>query len=165
MRLYNILYVRTGNTTKNRVRSEEILTRDQNLALGLVGGIITMFICAAAWAAATYQTGRQMVLMPILIGYLVGSSIRISGRGAAPAYAISGAVLAILSCLLGNLWGAVGLIVEEQPASFFEAVLWLNFFNSIEILIGIFQPVDLIFYIAAGYFGYRFSNLPVQRPA
>ena len=127
-----------------------------NLLMGLIGGVIAMLLSAIAWGAITYLTEYQIGWMSIGVGFLVGIAIRFFGKGKTMIFGISGAILALIGCLLGNLLFYSGMIAREEGVSFLN-VFFLLLFNpvaTIEIFTVAFEFMDIFFYALAAYAGF-----------
>lgn len=134
-----------------KVRSE------QNLAMGVVGGLIGMTIGAGLWAAITVATDYQSGLMAIGVGFLVGVGVRILGKGLETSFGIVGGFLALAGCVLGNLLTVAIVLAQEFNVSFFTVLLNLDIPTIVELMTLTFGFIDLLFYGFAVYFGYRYS--------
>ena len=134
----------------------ETLDDQPSLLMGLVGGVIAMLVSAVIWGAVTYFTEYQIGWMSIGVGFLVGVAIRFFGKGKTMIFGISGAILALIGCLLGNLLFYSGMIAREQGASFLT-VFFLLLFNpaaTIEVFMLAFEFMDILFYALAAYAGF-----------
>lgn len=127
-----------------------------NLLMGLIGGVIAMLIGAIVWGAITYFTEYQIGWMAIGVGFLVGVAIKFFGRGKTIAFGISGAVLALIGCILGNLIFYAGIIAREEGASFMEVFLFflMSPAATIEVFTFAFSFMDILFYALAAYAGF-----------
>ena len=132
---------------------------DSNLIMGLVGGVSAMLVSAAIWGGITYFTEYQISWMAIGVGLFVGFAIQKLGKGKSLIFGISGAVLSLLGCLLGNFLFYNGVIAKEWGVSFFNVLLATSF--DLEAIIEIFTLTfdyrDLLFYALAAYIGFRTS--------
>jgi hypothetical protein len=130
---------------------------DSNLMMGLVGGVGAMLVSAVLWGVFTYITGFQISWMSIGVGALVGFAIRKLGKGNSLVFGISGAVLSLLGCLLGNFLFYNGVIAKEWEAPFFNVLLAISFDPAtiVEIFTAAFDVRDLLFYGIAAYIGFR----------
>lgn len=135
----------------------EKLRASQNLPLALTGGILVGIVGAGLWAAITVATGWQIGYMALAIGAGVGISIRYLGQGIDLIFGISGAIIAVGSCLLGNFLGVLGYLAEEEGLSYFDTLLYFDYSFSFQLLAETAQPIDLLFYGIAGYEGYKFA--------
>lgn len=134
----------------------ETLDDQPNLFMGLVGGAIAMLVGAIVWGAITYFTGYQIGWMAIGVGFLVGVALRFFGKGKTITFGISGAILALIGCLLGNLMFYAGAIAQEEGMSFL-GVLFLLLINPaaiLEVFTLAFDFRDLFFYAIAAYVGF-----------
>lgn len=127
-----------------------------NLLMGLIGGVIAMLVGAIVWGAITYFTEYQIGWMAIGVGFLVGVAIKFFGRGKTITFGISGAVLALIGCLLGNLIFYAGIIAREEGASFVEVFLFflMSPAAAIEVFTFAFSFMDILFYALAAYAGF-----------
>jgi hypothetical protein len=131
-----------------------------NILMGLVGGVIAMLLGAIIWGAIAYFTGYQIGWLAIGVGFLVGIGIRYLGKGRLAIFGISGAVLALIGCVLGNLIAYSGLIAREEGMSFLY-VFFLVLTTPealVEIFTGFFDFRDILFYALAAYFGYKTAS-------
>lgn len=133
------------------------LDYDSNLVLGLIGGGIAMLISAVLWGIITYVTELQISLMSIGVGFFVGVAIQKLGKGKTLIYGLSGAVLSLFGCLLGNLFFYSGILAREWEVSFFDVLF--AFATQPDFIVEIFTVAfdfrDLIFYALAIYIGFR----------
>jgi len=130
---------------------------ESNLVLGLVGGVISMLVSASLWGFFTFITNSQIGWMAIGVGFLVGFAIKKLGKGNTLIFGISGAVLSLLGCALGNFFFYNSVLANEWGVSFFDVLI--GFFLQpeavLEIFILAFKIIDLLFYGLAVYFGFR----------
>jgi hypothetical protein len=132
---------------------------DSNLIMGLVGGIGAMLVSAVIWGIFTYLTEFQISWMAIGVGFFVGLAVQKLGKGKSLIFGISGAVLSLLGCLLGNFLFYNGVIAKEWGVPFFSVLLATSFDLAaiIEIFTLAFDFRDLLFYALAAYIGFRTS--------
>lgn len=135
-----------------------------NLALALVAGIAAAIVGAIAWAIVTVTTEYQIGYMAIGVGLLVGFAVRL-GHGRDKIFALTGAVLALIGCLLGNFLSMVGFAAKSENVGFLHALSAINFANVPNVMISNFDVMDLVFYAIAVYEGYRFSVKQPDVPA
>lgn len=128
-----------------------------NLILGAVGGTIAAIIGAAVWAGVTIATGWQIGFMAVGVGILVGFAVRFFGKGETQAFGIVGAVLALVGCVLGNLFTGIAMVAKENDLAFLDTFMSFDYSAAPELLGAMFSPMDLIFYGIAVWEGYKFS--------
>jgi len=144
----------------DQARFQQLLNEiegNQNLQLGILGGVIAALIGAAAWAVVTVVTGYQIGWMAIGVGFLVGYAVRISGKGIHRIYGVVGSVLSLLGCLAGNLSSVCAIISKQEGIPFLYILTRLNPQIIIDLMTATFGAIDLLFYGIAVYEGYRFS--------
>ncbi|MBD8348348.1 hypothetical protein [Dysgonomonas sp. HGC4] len=134
--------------------SLEELRAQQNLPMGLVGGVLASVLCILVWSLITVLTKYQITYMAIGVGFAVGFSIQKLGKGITPIYGVIGAILSLLTCFIGNLISSICLIADEVNFSYSEAFPSLDSDTIIMIVKETFQFMDLVFYGIAIYTGY-----------
>ena len=130
---------------------------NQSLHLGIIGGFIAAGVGAAIWAAITVMTDFQIGWMAVGIGFMVGFAVRMTGKGISKSFGYVGAILALVSCLAGNLFSICAIISKQEAIPFFYLITRLNPQIVVELMKSTFSPIDLLFYGIAVYEGYRFS--------
>lgn len=131
---------------------------EQNLGLGLVGGLGGMLIGAVIWALITYLTDYQLGIAAIGVGYLAGMGVQRLGKGLSQPFGMVGAITAGIGVILGNYLTILLLAMRELGLSVAEVIqVGTDFPLVLEIMIDFFSPIDLLFYGLAVYYGYRTS--------
>lgn len=138
-------------------RSMQKFKSEQNLSLGILASFGIGLIGAFIWASITVATEFQIGYMAIAIGAAVGYSLRIVGKGIDPIFGISGAVIAVLSCLLGNFFSLIGFVANSEGLGYLDTLLLIDYSIIPTAMAENFSPIDLFFYGIAGYEGYKFS--------
>lgn len=133
------------------------LEAEQNLLLALVAGGIASLAGAAAWAGVTVATGYQIGFMAIGIGLLVGYVVRLSGKGLTTVFGIVGASGSLIGCALGNLLAVTAIVARQEGVPFGAAVAQLDAELVQKLMVAFFEPMDLLFYALALYYGYRLA--------
>ncbi len=136
---------------------EQKLKLEQNLPIGLLVSFSAGLIGAFIWAAITVATEFQIGYMAIAIGAAVGYSMRLVGKGMDPIFGLSGALIAVFSCLLGNIFSIIGFVAKSEGLDYLDTLLLIDFSVLPTVMAENFSPIDLLFYGIAGYEGYRFS--------
>jgi hypothetical protein len=138
---------------------QERIQEEQNLSLGIVGGLAAALLGAILWGAITFFTNYQIAWMAIAVAFMVGWSVRQFGKGVDKIFGIAGAGLALLSCLLGNFFMLVAVIAQQTAASPLDVLFYmiLNPSINLELFVAAFSPIDLLFYGFAIYYGYQYS--------
>lgn len=135
----------------------ERLRAEQNLVIAIVAGLAAAVFGAGVWAAVTVITEYQIGWMAIGIGFLVGISMRMVGKGLDQIYGITGAILSLIGCALGNLLTVTYFIAESEGYEYGELLEQMTLPLAIEFMSLTFNPMDLIFYAIAVYFGYKYA--------
>ncbi len=131
---------------------------EQKFLEALFASIFVGFTGAIIWALITYFTERQFGLIAIAIGAGIGISINYTGNGFEQKFAFLGAVVAFLSCLLGNFLALVGFAAKGSEMTLLQVFGAIDFSKVANIMISSFGIMDLLFYSLAVYEGYRFAT-------
>ncbi len=137
------------------------LSVHQDIVYAIIGGLFLSVICAIIWAVITVATEYQIGYMAIGLGLVIGWGVRYFGAGIDRIYGVIGGFLALLGCLLGNLFSQVGFIANAQGLGYFDTISLLDFETIILIYSDTFGPMDVFFYGIAVYEGYLFAFRPV----
>lgn len=133
------------------------LESEQNLLLGVLGGLAAAAVGAGLWAGITVLTGWQIGFMAVGVGFLVGVVVRFLGRGVTSIFGVVGGALALLGCAVGNLLAVTALAAAGEGISLLDALPMLTPELISELMVATFSPMDLVFYGIAVYEGYRLS--------
>ena len=135
----------------------EQLRSEQNYPMALVAGIVVGLLGALLWGAITVATGYQIGYMALAVGAGVGFSIRFAGKGIDQIFGITGAIIAVLSCVVGNFFSIIGFMANYENLGYFETFLLFDYSQLGAIMSETFSAMDLLFYGFAGYEGYKFA--------
>lgn len=138
-------------------RYMEQIRPDQNFPQAVLAGLAAALVGAAVWALITVSTEHQIGYMAVLVGFLVGFVVRVTGKGIDQKFGILGALLAVLGCLIGNLFSTLGFIAQAGGVSFFSVLSVIDLKLIPELMGETFNFIDLLFYGIAIYEGYKFS--------
>ncbi|HPD00076.1 MAG TPA: hypothetical protein PLA01_01850 [Acetivibrio sp.] len=130
-----------------------------NLGMGILGGLGAALIGAIIWAAITIFTGYQYSIAAVGMGLLVGGAVRLLGKGWEMQYRITGAVLSMLGCLLGNIFSIYAVIAGRLNISFFQVLATTSILQTIRYLQLTFSFYDILFYGVALVIGYKISAI------
>ena len=112
------------------------------------------------WAAITAATGYQSGFMSIAVGFVVGLAIRTAGQGSTLPFGVAGALISLAGCVLGNLLAMEWFFAEGQGLSYLEALSSTDAALAVGIMTMTFDPMDLLFYGIAMYFGFKYATVP-----
>ncbi len=126
----------------------------------LSGGAGAAIVGAMIWALITVMTSYQIGWMAIGVGALVGFAVKFFGRGTDTTFGFIGAGLAFFGCAIGNLMAACAFISTDPRNAdigfisiFFDALF--SPATALRIMVGVFHPLDVLFYILAVSTGYK----------
>ncbi|NIR66449.1 MAG: hypothetical protein GWN61_25685 [candidate division Zixibacteria bacterium] len=101
--------------------------------------------------------------MAIGVGFLVGFAVRKFGAGMDFKFGIAGAVLSLYGCMAGNIFLVCLAVSKEYGIPLSEIMSQMNFETMWIFLKAGFEPIDVLFYGIALYFGYRYSFLQIKK--
>lgn len=144
---------------KQMLSIEEIekMRLEQNLMKGIGISVAVGILCAFIWQAISVASGYQIGFMAVGVGAAVGFTMRHSGNGIDQIFGLSGAAIAILSCLLGNFLTIIGFVAAEGGYGFFELLFSFDAGMFFPLMAETFDIMDLLFYGIAGVEGYKFA--------
>ena len=138
-------------------RAVERLRGEQNLLAGLGAGAGAALIGAVLWAVITNVTGYEIGFMAIGVGFIVGYAVRVVGKGLDQTFAIGGAVLAFLGCLVGKALAILAIIASQEGLTYADVWSQIDLPTMVNLMTSTFSPIDLVFYGIAIYEGYKLS--------
>ena len=130
---------------------------EENFAMAVVAGSVGALICAFAWAGITVATGYQVGVVAIAVGFIVATAVRIAGRGLTSRFRVLGAVLALLGCVLGNLFTIFYFGAKETGIPLMDLLRMIDVTIIPSLIMGTFSGMNLLFYGIAVYEGYKLS--------
>jgi hypothetical protein len=124
---------------------------EQNLSLGIMGGLVAAVNGAVLWALVAAILHIESAAIALVIGFLVGQGVRIFGKGVTISFPIAGALLAILGCVLGKVLSACALYASKENVEVTSVFLNLltRPFAALRVLKLMTGPLDALFYILA----------------
>lgn len=133
-----------------------------NLGMAVAAGVVAMLVGAVLWAVITVTTEFQIGFMAIGVGVLVGYAVRRFGNGTTMPFALTGAVLALLGCVLGNLFSVIGFLSKQEGMSLGDVAGFVlgNPSMAMMFMRESFSAMDLLFYAIAVYEGYKIAIKP-----
>ncbi len=135
----------------------QLLRVEQNLAGGILAGLVAALIGAGIWAFVTVLSGYKIGWIAVGVGFLVGYAVRIIGKGTDRVFGIAGAFLSLFGCALGNLLTVCAMISSQHGVPILEMILRLDVNLVMDIMVETFSIMDVLFYGIAIYEGYRLS--------
>ena len=138
-------------------RALDVFRQEQNLVVGGMAGLTAAVAGAAVWAGVTVVTEYQIGWMAVGLGFLVGIAIRTMGRGIDQVFGVVGAVMALVGCVLGNVFTIAWYISAQTGSSLMSVLTQLDMELMIDLITESFQVMDILFYGLALYFGYKYA--------
>lgn len=133
------------------------LRSEQNLGLGIGTSLLVGLLGAALWAVITVATEFQIGYMAVAIGAGVGYTMRYFGKGIDQVYGIAGAIIAVVSCLIGNFLSLIGFVANAEGLGYIETLVGIDYSLIPVAMKESFSVIDVLFYGIAGYEGYKFA--------
>jgi hypothetical protein len=139
----------------------EQMKAEQSLPRGVLAGVAAGAVSALIWALITKSTGYEIGWIAIGVGFLVGFAVRAFGKGIEIPFNVVGAVLALLSVMVGKVLAACMLFAKEENLNAFEVFGELPLETMITILKETFSGMDLLFYGLAVWAGWQSATRQV----
>lgn len=138
-------------------RALDVFRQEQNLVVGSMAGLVAAVAGAAVWAGVTVATEYQIGWMAVGLGFLVGIAMRTMGKGIDQIFGVVGAAMALVGCVLGNVFTIAWYISAQTGSSFVSVLTQLDMELMIDLITETFQVMDVLFYGLAVYFGYKYA--------
>ena len=143
--------------------TEEELLAEENLPKGVLYASVACILGAVAWSLISVSTGLQMGYMAIGVGFLVGFAMR-QGKGIRPVFGILGAVLALISCVLGDFFSIIGYIAKDYDMPYTDVLFGADYAEIFSLMTENLASMTILFYAFAVYEGYKFSFRAQNQP-
>ena len=143
--------------------TEEELLAEENLPKGVLYASVACILGAVAWSLISVSTGLQMGYMAIGVGFLVGFAMR-QGKGIRLVFGILGAVLALISCVLGDFFSIIGYIAKDYDMSYTDVLFGADYAEIFSLMTENLASMTILFYGFAVYEGYKFSFRAQNQP-
>lgn len=134
------------------------LRQEQDLTKAIVAGVIAAIMCSILWAAFTVYTTIQFRGMALLLGAGVGFAMRRTGKGIDTIFGISGAIISLVGCVLGNFLSVIGFLAIENDLGYFDALVRFDYSYFSEVMTATFDIRHIFFYILAIGVGFALSK-------
>jgi hypothetical protein len=128
-----------------------------NLPLGIGAGLVATLLGAALWMGITVATGLHIGYVAIAIGAMVGYAVRVVGKGSTPVFGVSGAVLTLVGCLLGQMAAETELAAKQASVGFFDVLSSVGIGTIFSATIQSAGPITYFIYAIGVYEGYKLS--------
>jgi len=109
---------------RQRIQLADQLEDEQNFLLAVVSGSISLIVCAFLWALFSYASGYSYSFMAIIVGAVVGYTIKISGKGIKIKFGILAGILTVATIILGTM-----LVGAIDAAVYYDTTPWQAFFQ------------------------------------
>lgn len=151
----------TQTTTPAPRQASNDAAGSPSLVPAAAAGFVAAVAGGALWATVVYLSHYKTGIMAILVGVIVGWVVGRVGRRGGSALAITGAVLALLGCVLGTLFTAAAFASADGQLSLVGATLAvLSPGVATGVLKASLGAMDIVFYGIAVYEGYKFAMRP-----
>ena len=139
------------------------LVRAQSLRNAIVAALIAIIVFSLFWIAVTELTNRVFPWATVVLGFLVGHSIRLAGRGIDWRFPATAAVMTLAGSLAANIILAASVTAEGfgtgtlQILQSVTSMTWPVFFDEVLTVADVFFAV-----VGAGLAGF-YSNRRLTR--
>jgi len=134
------------------------LRKQQNLTKAIIAGVVVALLCAILWATFTVNMKIQSIGMVILLGVSVGFAMRWTGKGIDNIFGVSGAIISVLGCILGNFLSVIGFMTQENDLSYLETLLRFDYSYFGDVMVETFYFKQIVYYMFAAGIGFVLSK-------
>tara|TARA_B100000963_G_C22349616_1_gene546675 strand:- start:62 stop:595 length:534 start_codon:yes stop_codon:yes gene_type:complete len=136
------------------IKSTEIASIDvsslinaQSISFAIVASILTIILFSLFWVLLSKLTGRVFPWLTIVLGYLLGHVIRISGRGLDWRFPMVAIFFTLIGSIFSNFFIAASVTAEQLKTETYDILLsvtsmtWFVFFDEFLNVADIFYAV------------------------
>jgi hypothetical protein len=127
-----------------------------NPVLGFLGGFVAAIVGALIWMGVAVGMDMHLGLIAIVIGAMVGVSIRALGHGTSPLYGIMGAILTLAGCVAGDILAMIYHEVSPQQ-SFMSVAGSTDYVQMVNFIFTHMDAMSYVIYGIAVFEGYKLS--------
>ena len=143
-----------------RQEAMEEFRAEQSFTAAVIAGFVAAIVGAVIWAFISAAANYQIGYMAIALGFLVGLSMRMVGKGVDKSFSVAGGFFAFLGCILGNFFMLCYFASVDLDVEFFDVLMDASqqFIPIVKSQLQASEPVDFLFYILAIYEGYHLAR-------
>lgn len=134
-----------------------IQTEIPDIKKGLTAAIIFGLVGAFIWAIIVKETGYNLGIVAILVGYLISQGFVWAGRNNSPIWGYVAAVIATLSIFLGKMFSVIIMVAEFYDITVLQMMQALDYGQLMRYMVETFEAFDLVFYAIAIQTAYKRS--------
>jgi len=141
----------------------ERLVRAQSLPRAIGASLAVIIVFSALWAGLSLLTNLVLPWLTMLLGVLLGYSVRWAGRGIDWRFPVIAAMNTAIGALAGNVIVAASITANELGVGIFQVLgavttmTWPDFFGEV------MTPADVIFVIFAAAIAAFYANRRLTR--
>tara|TARA_B100001093_G_scaffold414784_1_gene405001 strand:+ start:1946 stop:2479 length:534 start_codon:yes stop_codon:yes gene_type:complete len=123
------------------------LINSQSISFAIFTSVLTIIMFSFFWVLLSKLTGRVFPWVTIILGYLLGHVIRISGRGIDWRFPVAAVILTLIGSIFSNFFIAATVTAEQLKTETLEILLsvtsmtWFVFFDEFLNAADIFYAV------------------------
>ena len=141
----------------------ERLVNGQSVRYAVAAGLVAILVFTLLWTLVSDLVGRVLPYLSLLLGWLVGITVRRAGQGFDWRFPATAALLALIGALLGNIIIAAAWTSREFDTNVFVILknvtvyTWPVFFDEV------MTPADAIYAFAAAGVAAFYANRRLSR--
>ncbi|MBC8002118.1 MAG: hypothetical protein H7X97_05980 [Opitutaceae bacterium] len=128
-----------------------------NFSLAFVGGLFASLAGAAMWGVVSVTVSRDSGWMAMFVGLVVGLVVRSCGKGMQSFFSMTGAFMAVVGCLAGNLLALSIVQANLSKLPLLDYLKKIDLATAVQMLRADFGRSDWIFYGVAIVIAYHLS--------
>ena len=138
-----------GSIKSTEIASIDVpsLINGQSISFAILASVLTIIMFSFFWVLLSKLTGRVFPWATIILGYLLGHVIRISGRGIDWRFPVAAVILTLIGSIFSNFFIAATVTAEQLKTETLEILLsvtsmtWFVFFDEFLNAADIFYAV------------------------
>jgi len=133
------------------------LRKYQSILYAMIGGLLGTLVIAIGWSVLAGHVNFPVIYLSLVVGLLVGVTIRFFGAGTWKLFGILGGLFTLLACFLGRYLIHEDLVGKVLSDGLNQAMTGLRPEMLASAFTDSFTPLDLVFYGLAILMGYLLS--------
>lgn len=158
-------HTKLAKVDQERDLVHQYLVARQSFLGAVLAGAIAAILSAVIWATIAYLTDYQIGWVAIILGCLVGQSVRRFGKGSDLRFRVIGLVSSLSGIFLGNAMIVSLLFHRMLEIPLMDVLPLLGDSQFYAMIAEMTTILDAVFYLVAALCGWSLSVIPMTREA
>lgn len=139
------------------------LLEEQNFKVAIFAGTIAAILAAGIYAAVGVVAAYAVAFMSVGVGIIVGFTIQYLGRGVQTKFVVLASILAVVGCILGNVFALLLLQARQSFQTPLDIALRIRPERMLDFVLSTMHPVDPVYWLMAVAAAAYLAKRPLSR--